>query len=346
MRLYFYIFCITLLLFAKLVDAKIVFDSKRDGKYGIYVMDDDGSNEMLLTDMFDPINPCWSPDGKHIVFSRRAAPGRDSQQKHLFIMSADGTNLRQLTPSVKPFGRDNYPAFSPDSQSVIFYRYEVINDHNKKPSVRVMNLKSGKIRKIYDSIVSFPKWSPDGHHIIFTTAQTAGVSGNSIWIMKSDGGHPRELLPKPPDNGQLISYFSPRWHPDSNQILYKQTYQTLGRDKNVIFYIPQAYYYFIYNRQDEKTRKLQIPKNLHAYGLDWMDNGESVVFSAREMELNVRFRDIGQPSNMFKYHIKSRNITQLTNHSGIDFVLDWISDDVLSVTPAGKKKTQWGKIKE
>ncbi len=345
MRLYFYI-CLLLLLFANFVDAKIIFDSKRDGIFGIYVIDDDGSNEMLLTDLLSPINPCWSPDGKQIVFSRRVEPGVDSQKRHLFIMAANGTNIRQLTPPVKPAGFDNFPAFSPDSQSVIFGRYERINTNKKKNSVYVINLKNGKTKKIYDSIADFPKWSPDGRHIVFTTAQTAGVSGNSIWIMKSDGGHPRELLPTPPNNGQLISYYSPRWHPDSKQILYKQTFQTLGKDeKGVIFYIPQGYYYFIYNRQNEKTRKLQIPKNLHAYGLDWMDNGESVVFSALEVELNVRFRDIGQPSNIYKYDIKSRNITQLTNHSGRDYVLDWISDDVLSVSPKGKETVQWGQLK-
>lgn len=346
MRLYFYIFCILLLLFAKLVDAKIIYNSKRDGSYGIYVMDDDGSNEMLLTDMFNPRYPTWSPDGKMIVFSRRAAPGNDSQQSHLFIMRADGTNIRQLTPPVQPFGRDSFPSFSPDSQSVIFSRYEVIDTFNKKSSTCVMNLRSRKIKKIYDSTVSFPKWSPDGRHIVFTTAQTAGVSGNSIMIMKSDGGHPRELLATPPNNGQLISYHSPRWHPDSKQILYKQTFQTLGQDeKGVTFYIPQGYYYFIYNMQDEKSRKLQIPENLHAYGLDWMDNGESVVFSAREVELKVRFSHTQPPSNIYKYDIKSRNITQLTNHSGIDTNLDWISDDVLSVSPIGKKTIQWGQLK-
>ena len=346
MRLYFCIFCIILLLFAKLLDAKIIFSSKRDGNYGIYVMDDDGGNEMLLTDMFNPNDPCWSPNGKLIVFSRRAAPGRDSQQRHLFIMTADGTNIRQLTPPVKPFGQDVFPAFSPDSEYVIFSRYEVINDDNKKKSVCVMNLKSGKIKKIYDSLVNFPKWSPDGRHIVFTTPQTAGVSGNSIWIMKSDGGHPRELLTRPPNNGQLISYFSPIWHPDSKQILYKQTFNTLGQDeKGVIFYIPQGYYYFIHNRQDETTRKLQIPKNFHAYGLDWMDNGESVVFNAFEVELKVRFRDSGQPSNIYKYDIKSRNITKLASPSGRVTAIDWINDDVLSVTHAGKKKTQWGRLK-
>ena len=107
-----------------------------------------------------------------------------------------------------------------------------------------------------------------------------------------------------------------------------------------------------FRMQDENTRKLQIPKNLHAHGLDWMDNGESVVFSAHEVELNVRFSHTQPPTNIYKYDIKSRNITQLTNNSGfsdllnINYVgLDWISDDVLSVSPVDKKSNV-GAIKQ
>ena len=61
------------------------------------------------------------------MFERDAPPGNDSQKSHLFIMAADGTNIRQLTPPVKPSGRD----FSMN----IFSRYEVINNDKKKSSV-------------------------------------------------------------------------------------------------------------------------------------------------------------------------------------------------------------------
>ena len=37
------------------VNAKIVFDSTREGIEGIYVMDDDGGNVTLLTDMLHPV---------------------------------------------------------------------------------------------------------------------------------------------------------------------------------------------------------------------------------------------------------------------------------------------------
>ena len=43
------------------------------------------------------------------------------------------------------------------------------------------------------------------------------------------------------------------------------------------------------------------------------------------------------PANIYKYHIPTGEITQLTDHPGMDGTLDWISDDVLSVTPQGKK---------
>ena len=88
--------CLILML-STVASAKIVFDSKRDGVQGIYVMDDDGSNLTLLTDTLSPTFPRWSPDGKQIVFERQVHP-HDTQRSHLFMMNADGTNLHQLTP--------------------------------------------------------------------------------------------------------------------------------------------------------------------------------------------------------------------------------------------------------
>ena len=58
--------CLFLLLLSSGASAKIVFSSIRDGVYGIYVMDDDGSNQTLLTEdeKLKPYPDRWSPDGQ------------------------------------------------------------------------------------------------------------------------------------------------------------------------------------------------------------------------------------------------------------------------------------------
>lgn len=65
--------CLLLMLFSNIVQAKILFGSTRDGVKGIYVMDDDGSNETLLTESEElrPYPNCWSPNGKLIAFKNR-----------------------------------------------------------------------------------------------------------------------------------------------------------------------------------------------------------------------------------------------------------------------------------
>jgi dipeptidyl aminopeptidase/acylaminoacyl peptidase len=65
--------------------------------------------------------PSWSPDGKRIVFERAPAgtfvPGTEAQEKDVYVMNADGTDVRRLTSSP---GLDEGPEFSPDATKVVF----------------------------------------------------------------------------------------------------------------------------------------------------------------------------------------------------------------------------------
>ena len=113
MRQYKVIFTgILLLLLSTAASAKIVFSSERNGVKGIYVMDDDGSNQtLIIADKHWPPAPHrWSPDGKQIMF--KISGGRIS------LMNADGTNVRHLTPHDGSTVR--IASFSPDGNILFF----------------------------------------------------------------------------------------------------------------------------------------------------------------------------------------------------------------------------------
>lgn len=332
---------LVLTIVATTVSAKIVFTSSRDGIFGIYVMDDNGSNVMLLTDKLKPTAPRWSPDGKQIVFERRVFLN-NSQRLHLFIMNADGTNIRQLTPPIS--GRDKHASFSPDGDSIVFYRYQSINDGNRS-SIHVINLESGEVKKIAEIGVNGPDWSPDGQHIIFSPITSFVEGGGNIWIMEADGDKQRKLLTPPLNNELGIDRVLARWSPDGKQVLFLQYEYDFGVIDGIGRRIPHAYRFFIYDLKNKKTQKLQIPEHYKTAGLDWMDDGKSVVFSAVQTKLKEPGDGTPNIYNIYKYNIKSGSITRLTDHAGKDYDLDWISDHTHAVSPSGKKTIQWGQLK-
>jgi TolB protein len=86
---------------------KVAFASMNDGKFDIYIINPDGSNMKKLTDgSGNNEDPCWSPDGRFLVFSSN----RDGSGYHLYLMNANGENQRRLT-FLK--GEDTEPSWSP-----------------------------------------------------------------------------------------------------------------------------------------------------------------------------------------------------------------------------------------
>lgn len=83
--------------------SQIAFDRVRDGNFDIYVINADGTGMVQLThDQGVDARPAWSPDGRSIVFhSTRDRPagasGDDRSYLELYVMSANGSNVRRLT---------------------------------------------------------------------------------------------------------------------------------------------------------------------------------------------------------------------------------------------------------
>ena len=266
----------------------------------------------------------------------------------LCLMNPDGTNIRELT--ARDGSYINRASFSPDGNFIV-YGSITEEDDREKYSIKVLNIKSGKLEVISDMLVTFCDWSPDGKHIIFAEPLSPNRS-STIWIMRADGDNPRPLIPNPglqPGNFS-INRARPRWSPNGQQVVFTETerkWVLVPNEWNRL--ITKAYRYMIYDRTRDNLQKLSIPRDWICYGIDWMDDGKSVVFTARD-GMNM---DKPKPPNfklppcyIYKYHIKTKTITQLTNDPGWDQNIDWISDDVLPVSPQGKKKVTWGKLKQ
>lgn len=82
---------------------RIVFCSDRDGNMDVYAMDADGTNVRRLTYTSGKHKGSWgprqSPDGKAIVFGsdRDGTSGDWRKNKEIYVIEADGSNLRRLT---------------------------------------------------------------------------------------------------------------------------------------------------------------------------------------------------------------------------------------------------------
>ena len=156
---------------------------------GLWVMKPDGSNAHALTNK-DDIDPSWSPDGSMISFASSRAGARQ-----LFVMNADGSDIRQVTDLNNMGGRNTW---SPDGTKLAFYRGPK-GDRN----IYVINMDGTGLVKLTDGGDNLgPSWSPDGNWIAFTSFRDGN---NELYIIHPDGTGLTRLTNSP------ISDWQPRW---------------------------------------------------------------------------------------------------------------------------------------
>ena len=324
--------CCLLLLLPSLVSAKIVFVSKRDGITNLYVMEDDGSNVQRLafskTDAYEGA-PAWSPDGKRIAFWRRESVNRNISSSEVFMVNRDGSNEHQLTNHPAQDGRFQI-TWRPDGRRIAFN-----SNRSGSMEIHVIDILTRRIHQLTRSggnIFTWdPSWSPDGKHIAYKEVPPRGGLTTIIWVMNADGTEQHPLVP------DRISYgWSPCWSPDSKSVLYCELLTADPEEERF-----NSVYNVVIQKHGAKDRQvLKTPKVWSIDSVRWMDNGKQVLIVAIDGDAPVRQYEI------YRYDLSTGLITNLTNHPKDDISPDWINDNVLSVTPLGKEKTQWGTLKK
>jgi len=153
-------------------------------------------------------SPSWSPDGEWIAYDSNV----DSPNGMNFIwkIKADGTQEIRITYDPKK-GEIRMPDWSPDGNSIVHIRYS--KDFNTDASeICVMDKNGNNVKRLTfnNDMESYPKYSPDGTSIVYTSEPYGGSP--QIWVMNSDGTNQKQLT--------VTQGYSCDWSPDGEWIVY------------------------------------------------------------------------------------------------------------------------------
>ena len=171
----------------------IVFGLDRGGQGMIARVAPDGSGFGIIGNGRDP---CVSPDGKKIAFTRGVGKG-----SCVFVMDADGKSVRQLTTYENEIGAVG-PTWSPDGTKILY-------SDQMGPTLELFVCDAdGRNQKqlSYQGMFIFsPAWSPDGKWISYrmtgnphwrdaawNTGAYEGPSGDQqpVYVVLADGSNP------------------------------------------------------------------------------------------------------------------------------------------------------------
>src|SRR6266508_1571322 len=277
---------------------QIVFASSRSVVPQLYLVNADGTDLTQLTNMDNgACQPSWSPDGTQLVFISPCL-GRGEffeniyNESSLYIINADGTGLKQLTPAP---GSDFEPTWSPDGKQIAFT--SVRGGFRQIYALDVESLAVTLLTNTTDAIESSqPYWSPDGTKIVYMAKR---VGAYQVWSMNANGQEAVQLA----RSGQALWDYLPAWSPDGRTIFFSQ--RRLGAFRPWLMRID-------YEDLTQEARKMNFITPIQ--DVQFSPDGFWIVYEGMDNEGN---RDV------YFMTITGSGRTRLTNDPKIDFDPAW-----------------------
>ena len=194
----------------------------------VYTVRPDGSRlKKVSTAVSDDSEGSFSPDGRHIVFTRATggikshAAGEQIQHADLVVMDLNGKHRRVLARTASYQANYEFGMFSPDGSQFLFEHWR---SHFADPQTRraiVVASADGKHKRRITpwrlNAGDNADWSPDGTRILFRSHNDEDEATQSqIYTVRPDGSDLRQLTRFPA--GTLI--LSSAYSPDGTQIVF------------------------------------------------------------------------------------------------------------------------------
>jgi len=184
----------------------IIFESNRDGRWQIYIMDVNGNSQRrLITSDANDRRPSWNDLRNEIIFESDRNGYTD-----IYIYNLNSKSLSKVPISFK--GNKTHAQFAPNGAEIIF-NYKV-RDNNY--NIYRCNLKGKRLKKLIDNAYKnvYPRFTSKGDAIVYYSGKHTKGEDDEIYayniILKKEA----RLSNWPTDNRY------PDWSNNDNKIAY------------------------------------------------------------------------------------------------------------------------------